>query len=133
MVAIKLAVLDSQGVISGYEVVEHECPPGDLLHENPELRVCTRTPKSFEVPPSRVVVPMDCDLGVDRYYWNGREFRPISKDRQAEEVKAPDAMVAIASALCAIRDSGAVKLPRVTLNWLAWWEKTIDAAGVRRQ
>ncbi len=129
---VNLAKLDSSGVLRGFEEVEIE--DGELGELNPAEGHCVPLPKGYELPPGRVAVPTDCDLNPGTVSWDGRKFATIKKSSitKSAPTESPDAVIAIARGFQAIRDSGLVELPEITLAWLRWWEKTIDGVRNRR-
>lgn len=76
-----------------------------------------------------IPVPADCDLEPFKYRWDGEHFVPDMQAFKGKAIVAPDAMSAIALALIAIRDGK--PLPDYTLAWLAAWEKSFDAKGLK--
>jgi hypothetical protein len=81
-----------------------------------------------------VVVPATCDLKIGDWRWDAdagtftalpRVLRGKAKNQIALELLATKAF---ALGLRAVRDGE--PLPQYTLDWLAEWERTIDAGGV---
>ena len=86
------------------------------------------------VPADRVLLPPGHDLEEQaargahpRWDFDAKCWRfelPLTAEEQVEQ---PHALRAIAAALGAIRDGK--PLPQETLDWLAWYERSIDAQG----
>lgn len=104
---LNLAVLDEQGVLTGFEEIEAE----------------NHTP-----PPDRVEVPGGCDLVPGRYRWDGDQFVPIPLRGGAGIPEEPNTLRAIARGFMALRDQG-TELPGETLDWISWYERSIDNQG----
>ncbi len=92
--------------------------------------VLLRYRKVEKPDPQDIVVPDDCDLAPGRYRWDRVRgtFLPIAPPPEAEVVE-PNALRAIARGFMAIRDGQS--LPRETLDWLAFYERSLDNAGGR--
>ena len=102
-----IAILDDEGVYKGHKPV----------------------PEGYELQEGDVEVPEDCDLGIDKYRWDGKTFQAVPKATPEELVNEQHTLVAIALGFEAIRESGIVELPELTLKWLDWYKTTLDAKG----
>ena len=75
-----------------------------------------------------IPVPHNCDLVPGKYYWNGKKtWLPVDDPRKMD-APAPNVMRAIALGFRAVQESG-VKLPDETVDWLDFFEKSVDNIG----
>lgn len=109
------AIIDEGGVLTGFRPAEEN----EIRTERDDV----------------VEVPEDCDLEPGRYRWDGARFMPIILKAPASDEPEPHALRAIAKGFIAIRDQKAnsdiwmVELPAETLEWLSFYERTIDSKG----
>lgn len=74
-----------------------------------------------------IPVPEDCDLVPGKYRWDGERFIPIMQAFGKQTIDNPSTVAAIAEGFIAIRDRK--PLPISTLEWLAAYERSFDAAN----
>lgn len=101
------AVLDPDGMYRG-----HEPLPGKAA----------LNPDDVEVPP-------DCDLAPGRYRWDGKTFLPVKSPEPEDVVNEHHTLVAVAAGFAAVEKALPGTLPEITLRWIDWYEKTVDAKG----
>lgn len=104
---IRVALLDGTGRLIGYETRD-DWQDGD----------------------DGLPVPGDTDLAPRRYRYDiiNKRFDPIAAEQEEQEkIMAPDALRAICLGLIAVRDDGRILLPQHTLDYLQFWETSIDA------
>lgn len=74
-----------------------------------------------------IKVPDNCDLALNRYFWDSNRFVPLPTKTPEAINMADDAVYCIASALQAIREGK--DLPDHTLMWLDHYFEQFDDKG----
>ncbi len=104
---VRAAKLNAAGVFIGIE----ELPEDELTpHHLPEIT--------------------DCDLPPHKYRWDdGKQcFLALPKKALEDSLSEPHALRAIVLGFIAVKNSG-ITLPKETLDYIAWYQSTIDFKG----
>lgn len=85
---------------------------------------------SEEKTPNCVEVPADCDLKTNGLYQFDKDagaFVPLETPIE-EDVLEPNTIKAIAAGFTYLRSKKGFDFPKVTLDWLEWYSKSVDGS-----
>lgn len=83
-----------------------------------------------ELTPHHLPEITECDLPLHKYRWDDEKqcFLPLPKKALEDSIAEPHALRAIVLGFIAVKESG-IALPKETLDYIAWYQTTIDFKG----